>query len=193
VSRVLVRLVLVATLAAIVAAALDSGLRQNSVEENVSRYEMELKEIATTAPIPAGGGEDVAQTVPRTLTAIKSQVATVEGIAGMAQRDLSAQASGCRFAKAAGSKMPTEIGPARAAIKRNLDALASAVGERLHRVTAENTALGWVGWRGSRQVEIYRLAVIAHDISMTAARADLAFARLKTTFAPLNRVAATCR
>lgn len=193
-SRASLRIVLLAAaLAAIGAAAIGYRLRGNSIEENVSRYEIELQEIATSVPIPALSGADVAQVVPQRLSAIKTQVTAVEKIARAAQRDLSAQASGCRFAKAAGSELLTEIEPARTAVKRNLDALRATVGKRMDRVTTENRALGWSGWRGSRQVEISRLIVIVHDVSMTAARADLAFARLRSTLAPLSKVAATCQ
>jgi hypothetical protein len=51
----------------------------------------------------------------------------------------------------------------------------------------------WVGWRGSREKEIYELLLLAHDIAITTANADLAFSRLKIKATALNTVALTCQ
>src|SRR5207244_9119772 len=65
--------------------------------------------------------------------------------------------------------------------------------DRLKSRNVENNALGWVGWRGSREEEMYELLLLAHDIAITTANADLAFSRLKIKATALNTVALTCR
>src|SRR5207245_2859334 len=101
--------------------------------------------------------------------------------------------SGCVFAKAAGDAIDKEIPPAATATKNALGALLSETKDRLKRLNEENNALGWVGWRGSCEEEIYELLLLAHDIAITAANADLAFSRLKVKATALNKVAPTCQ
>jgi hypothetical protein len=86
-----------------------------------------------------------------------------------------------------------EIPLAAAATKNSLDALLSGTRDRLSNLTKENTAFGWVGWRGSREQEIQELLLFAHDIATTTANADLAFTRLKIKATALNKVALTCQ
>jgi hypothetical protein len=74
-----------------------------------------------------------------------------------------------------------------------LDSMFSGTRGRYENLSQENTALGWVGWRGSREREIQELVLVAHDISTTAANADLAFARLRLKVTALNQVALTCQ
>jgi hypothetical protein len=64
---------------------------------------------------------------------------------------------------------------------------------RLKSLNEENNALGWVGWRGSREEEIYELLLLAHDIAITTANSDLAFWRLKVKATALNKAVLTCQ
>ena len=109
------------------------------------------------------------------------------------EQQLATKSSGCIFAKAAGDAIEKEISPAAAATKNSLAALLSATNDRLSKLTKENTAFSWVGWRGSREQEIQELLLFTHDITTTTANADLAFTRLKIKATALNKVALTCQ
>jgi hypothetical protein len=93
---------------------------------------------------------------------------------------------------AAGDKIENEIPLAAASIKTALGSMLSGTRDRYENLANENTALGWVGWRGSREQEIQELVLFAHEISTTAANADLALARLQLKATALNKVAPTC-
>ena len=79
------------------------------------------------------------------------------------------------------------------AVDDALGALLSGTKDRLKRLNEENNALGWVGWRGSREEKIYELLLLAHNIAIMTASADLAFSRLKIKATALNTVALTCQ
>ena len=64
--------------------------------------------------------------------------------------------------------------------------------DRIKRLTDENTALGWTGWRGSREEQISELWVLAHAIEATTAEAGLAFYRLIDNTTALDKMSFTC-
>ena len=109
------------------------------------------------------------------------------------EHQLATKSSGCVFAKAAGDAIDKEIPPAATATKNALGALLVGTKDRLKSLNEENNALGWVGWRGSREEEIYELLLLAHDIAITTANSDLAFSRLKVKATALNKVVLTCQ
>ena len=109
------------------------------------------------------------------------------------EHQLATKSSGCVFAKAAGDAIDKEIPPAATATKNALGALLAGTKDRLKSLNEENNALGWVGWRGIREEEIYELLLLAHDIAITTANSDLAFSRLKVKATALNKVVLTCQ
>jgi hypothetical protein len=145
-----------------------------------------------------GAGTDKSRTgqpqdaLPR-LDTVKENIQTAELIARDVEQQLATKSSGCIFAKAAGDAIEKEISPAAAATKNSLAALLSATNDRLSTLTKEDTAFGWVGWRGSREEEISELLLFVHDIATTLANADLAFMRLRMKATALNKVAITCQ
>jgi hypothetical protein len=105
---------------------------------------------------------------------------------------LTTKALGCAFAKAAGGNIESEFLGAATHIDDALDRLFSETKQRHASLTEQNTALGWVGWRGSRETEIQELVLFAHAIVTTTADADLALARLQLKASVLNKLASTC-
>jgi hypothetical protein len=123
---------------------------------------------------------------------VTENIHTAELIARDVEQRLATKSSGCIFAKAAGDAIEREISPAAAATKNSLAALLSATNDRLSTLTKENTAFGWVGWRGSREEEINELLLFVHDIATTTANANLVFTRLKMNATALSKVVLTC-
>jgi hypothetical protein len=157
----------------------------------VARYVDQLTAIGAEIPVHQEPGQY--QQPLAHLAAVKENIQTVEAIARGIEQHLATKSSGCAFTKAAGDTIEKEILPAAAATKTALDTLFSETKDRFENLTKENNTLGWVGWRGTREEEIYELLLLAHDISTTAANADLAFSRLKVNATALSRMADTCR
>jgi len=182
------------------------GISEPTIETRVARYAKELRAIGAEVPMPIdpapGLSPGSSQTARRSswteqpnsrLAGLKANIRTADLIARDLEHQLATKSSGCVFAKAAGDAIDKEIPPAAAATKNALSALLSGTKDRLKSLNEENNALGWVGWRGSREEEINELLLFAHDIATTTANADLAFTRLKIKATALNKVALTCR
>jgi len=181
-------------------------ISEPTIETKVARYAKELKAIGAEVPMPIDlapglppGGSLTAKQSSWTeqpnsrLAGLKANIRTAESIARDLEHQLATKSSGCVFAKAAGDAIDKEIPPAATATKNALGALLAGTKDRLKSLNEENNALGWVGWRGSREEEIYELLLLAHDIAITTANADLAFSRLKVKATALNKVALTCQ
>ncbi|TMJ93764.1 MAG: hypothetical protein E6G74_23830 [Alphaproteobacteria bacterium] len=182
------------------------GISEPTVETKVARYAKELRAIGAEVPVPMDsapglppGGSLTARRSSWTeqpnsrLAGLKANIRTADSIARDLEHQLATKSSGCVFAKAAGDAIDKEILPAAAATKNALSALLSGTKDRLKSLNEENNALGWVGWRGSREEEIYELLLLAHDIAITTSNSDLAFSRLKAKATALNKVALTCQ
>jgi len=182
------------------------GISEPTIETRVARYAKELRAIGAEVPMPIdpapGLSPGSSQTARRSswteqpnshLAGLKANIRTADSIARDLEHQLATKSSGCVFAKAAGDAIDKEIPPAATATKNALGALLAGTKDRLKSLNEENNALGWVGWRGSREEEIYELLLLAHDIAITTANADLAFSRLKVKATALNKVALTCQ
>jgi hypothetical protein len=182
------------------------GISEPTIETKVARYAKELKAIGAEVPMPidptpglSPGGSQTARRSSWTeqpnsrLTGLKANIRAADSIARDLEHQLATKSSGCVFAKAAGDAIDKEIPPAATATKNALSALLSGTKDRLKSLNEENNALGWVGWRGSREEEIYELLLLAHNIAITTASADLAFSRLKIKATALNTVTLTCQ
>jgi hypothetical protein len=182
------------------------GISEPTIETKVARYAKELRAIGAEVPMPIDpspglppGGSLTAKRSSWTeqpnsrLDGLKANIRTADSIARDLEHQLATKSSGCVFAKAAGDAIDKEILPAAAATKNALSALLSGTKDRLKSLNEENNALGWVGWRGSREEKIYELLLLAHNIAITTASADLAFSRLKIKATALNTVALTCQ
>ncbi len=182
------------------------GISEPTIETRVARYAKELNAIGAEVPVPMDsapglppGGSLTAKRSSWTeqpnsrLAGLKANIRTADSIARDLEHQLATKSSGCVFAKAAGDAIDKEIPPAATATKNALSALLSGTKDRLKSLNEENNALGWVGWRGSREEEIYELLLLAHNITITTANADLAFSRLKVKATALNKVALTCQ
>jgi len=158
------------------------GISEPTVETKVARYAKELNAIGAEMPmpmdsapgLPPGGGLTARRSSwteqPNSrLAGLKVNIRTAESIARDLEHQLATKSSGCVFAKAAGDAIDKEIPPAATATKNALGALLYGTKDRLKRLNEENNALGWVGWRGSREEEIYELLLLAHNITITTA------------------------
>ena len=169
------------------------GISEPTVESAVSRYAKELRAIGTEVPIQANSEPNWIQLALDRLAAVKANAQTVESIARDLEHQLATRLSGCAYAKAAGDAIGKELAPARGATMKALDGLLSGTNDRLRSRNTENSAHGWVGWRGSREEEISGLVLLAHEIEMARTGADLAFARLDSNVAALNKAALFCQ
>ena len=197
VGRLGIYVVSAAAFALLVVAATIIGLAKGSteppIEMTIARHADALKAIGAGVRLPINQGPGQPQDALPRLATVKENIQTAELIARDVEQQMATKSSGCIFAKAAGDAIEKEISPAAAAAKNSLDALLSGTKDRLSNLTKENTAFGWVGWRGSREQEIQELLLFAHDIATTTANADLAFTRLKIKATALNKVALTCQ
>jgi hypothetical protein len=109
------------------------------------------------------------------------------------ERQLAAKSSGCIFTRRAGDKIDKEIPLAATATRNALMALLAGTKARLTSLNDENKALGWIGWRGSREQVISELVLLSHEVETTAANSYLVFARLKNATGGLHTESATCR
>jgi len=192
--RVAAAFILVFVAAAIVGlAVLVNASTEPPVETVVAGYADALKAIGAGVRLPINQGPGQPHDALPRLATVKENIQKAELIARDVEQQMATKSSGCIFAKAAGDAIEKEISPAAAATKNSLAALLSATSDRLSKLTKENTAFGWVGWRGSREQEIQELLLFAHAIATTTANADLAFTRLKIKATALNKVALTCQ
>jgi hypothetical protein len=127
------------------------------------------------------------------LVHLKAHVQMANSIARDVEQQLATKSTGCILAKTVGGAVDKEIAPARAATRNALNGLLTETKDRIRHLTDEDAALGWNGWRGSREEEIDELVVLAHEITTTIADADLAFARLRNDATGLNKVGVTCQ
>jgi hypothetical protein len=163
------------------------GVSEPTAETAIAGYADELRAIGARVPIEwSPDGQ------PARLAGVKADIETVEMIARGIEQRLATKSLGCAFAKAAGHKIEKEIPAAASAIENALDGLFSETTERHQSLTEQNTALGWLGWRGSRETEIQEFVLFAHDIVTITANADLAFERLRLKASALNKLAANC-
>jgi hypothetical protein len=163
-----------------------------SVETKVAHSVDQLKAIAAQEPMRIDATPDWTRQALTRLSDVKESAATAESIARGVERQLATKSSGCTFAKTDGGAVNKEITPAWTATKNALDTLLSETKERIKHRTDENAALGWVGWRGSREEQISELWVLAHAIEATTAEAGLAFHRLNDNTTALNKMSFTC-
>jgi len=163
-----------------------------SIETKVAHSVDQLKAIAAQEPMRIDATPDWTRQALTRLSDVKESVATAESIARGVERQLATKSSGCTFAKTDGGAVNKEITPAWTATKNALDTLLSETKERIKHRTDENAALGWVGWRGSREEQISELWVLAHAIEATTAEAGLAFHRLNDNTTALNKMSFTC-
>jgi hypothetical protein len=164
------------------------GMSVTTTESTIADYADELRAIGARKPIAASSQKDA----PACLADVKADIGRVEKIARGIEQRLTTKSSACAFAKVAGDKIEKEIPAAASAIENALDGLFSETTERYQSLTEQNAALGWVGWRGSRETEIQEFVLFAHDIVTITANADLAFERLRLNESALNKVASTC-
>jgi hypothetical protein len=144
-------------------------------------------------PLQDDPGRDWPQQAQVNLIRLKGNVDKAASIAGDLERQLAAKSSGCAFAKQAADKIDQEIPAAATATENSLKALLAETKTRLTSLTSENKALGWIGWRGSREEAISEMSLLGHDVTTTAANADLAFTRLRNATTALDRSNASCR
>jgi hypothetical protein len=166
---------------------LASGHTDPSTKAVVARYVEELKAIEAVAE-----QSDQPQESASRLARVKSNVETVETIARGIEQALATKSAGCEFAKAAGDAIEKAIPAAIAATNNVLNRLRLESEQRYHGLTEQNEALGWVGWRGSREQEIQELILLGHEISITSHNSDLAFDRLQIKASALKAVVSTC-
>jgi hypothetical protein len=175
-----------------VIAFVNRGIPDPTVESAVSRYGEKLRAIATDVPAPADPAPNWIERAGDRLATVKANVEMADAIARNLEHLLATRSSGCTLANAAGDTIGKELGPATIVTQNALGALLLGAHERLKILDADNTALGWLGWRGSREEEISGLALLVHEIEMASANADLAFTRLKNEAAALSRMRVTC-
>jgi len=162
-----------------------------STKDVVARYAEELKAIGTE--VPAGEKASLPREPASRLAWVRSSVEIVETIARGIEQALATKSAGCEFAEAAGDAIEKAIPAAVATTNNVLDRLFVEADQRYSSLTKENEALGWVGWRGSREQEIQELVLFAHDITITSHNTDLAFDRLQANASALNKLASTCK
>ena len=171
----------------------------DSPSENAERYAEKLRDIAAEVPVDPGQNSShrdrlsasswTEQAVSR-LAILKANVQTTELIARDVEQELATKSSGCILAKTVG--VDKKIAPAKLATRHALDALLAETNDRIRHLTDQDAALGWTGWRGSREEEIDELMLLAHDIETTMADAVLAFYRLENEVSALGRMSFTC-
>jgi hypothetical protein len=164
-----------------------------TVETKVGYIVRDLKAMQALEPLQDNPGQDWPQQAQTNLTELKANVEKAASIAGDLERQLATKSSGCTFAEQAADKIENEIPLAATATDNALKALLAETKARLTSLNGENKSLGWTGWRGSREEAISELALIGHDVSITTADADLAFARLRNAISGFDKVSATCR
>jgi hypothetical protein len=164
---------------------------ESPVETKVAHSVEQLKAIAAQEPMRDATPDWTRQALTR-LSDVKESVETAHSIARDVERQLATKSSGCIFAKTDGGAVNKEITPAWTATKNALDTLLSGTEERIKHLTDENTALGWIGWRGSREAQISELWVLAHAIEATTAEAGLAFYPLNDNATALNKMSFAC-
>lgn len=150
-----------------------------------------VRHISGLKGIPAEGSGPTDTPMDR-LDHLKAYVQTANSIARDVEQQLATKSSGCILAKSVGGAVDKEIVPARAATRNAFNGLLTETKDRIKHLTDEDAALGWTGWRGSREEQIDELVVLAHEITTTIADADLAFARLRNDATGLNKVCTTC-
>jgi hypothetical protein len=168
------------------------GISEPTAETRIARYVQELQAIAVEVPLQIDPAPNWTQQAQVSLASVKANIQTTESIARDVEQQLATKSSGCIFAKAAGDAIAKGITPARAATQNALDALLSETNDRIKHLTDEDKALGWTGWKGSREEQIFKLALLAHDVETTVAVADLALTRLQDNGTALNRMTAAC-
>ena len=164
------------------------SISEPAIDAKVVRYISELQGITAEGPGPVNSEADWAGRLDR----LKAYVQTANSIARDVEQQLATKSSGCVLAKTVGGAIDKEFAPARAAIRNALNGLLSETKDRIRHLTDEDAALGWNGWRGSREEQIDELVVLAHEITTTIANADLAFTRLRNDATALNKVGVTC-
>jgi hypothetical protein len=169
------------------------GTSEPTIETKVASIVRDLKATQALQPLQDDPGRDWPQKAQVNLTRLKGHVEKAAAIAGDLERQLAAKSSGCIFVKQADDKIDKEIPLAVMATENALIALLAETKARLASLNDENKALGWTGWRGSREEAISELALLGHDVAVTTASADLAFARLKNATGGLEKASATCR
>ncbi len=163
------------------------GHSDPSAKSLVTRYVGQLKAIATETEKPSQPEEPASR-----LARVKAKIEMVETIARAIEQALATKSAGCEFAQAAADAIEKEIPAAVEATNNVLDRLFVEAEQRYHALTKENEALGWVGWRGSREQEIQELILLGHEISITSHNCDLAFDRLQIKASALKAVVSTC-
>jgi hypothetical protein len=169
------------------------GTSEPTIETKVGYIVRDLKAIQALEPLQDASGRDWPQQAQVNLTRLKGHVEKAASIAGDLEPQLAAKSSGCIFVKHAVDKIDTEIPLAATATENALTVLVAGTKARLANLNDENKALDWTGWRGSREETISELALLGHDVAVTTASADLAFARLKNATGGLEKASATCR
>ena len=169
------------------------GTSEQTIETNVESIVRDLKAIQATEPLQDYPGRVWAQQAHVNLTHLKGNVEKAAAIASDLERQLAAKSSGCIFANQAAEKIDKEIPLAATATENALTVLLVGTKARLTSLKDESNALGWTGWRGSREEAISELALLGHDVAVTTANADLAFSRLKNATGGLDKASATCR
>lgn len=181
-------LVAVAGIAAVLLFA-NPSISEPAVDAQVVRYVNQLRGIAARGPGPVSSTTDWTGRLDH----LKAHVQMANSIARDVEQQLATKSSGCILAKTVGGAIDKEIAPAGAATKNGLDKLLAETKDRIKHLTEEDAALGWTGWRGSREEQIDELVVLAHEITTTTADADLAFNRLRNDTTDLNKVGVTCQ
>jgi hypothetical protein len=186
---------LVVSVAGLLAAAVFTSrvTSEPTIEAKVGYIVRDLKAMQAAEPLQDEPGQGWPQQAQVSLTRLKGNIEKAASIASDFERQLTAKSSACTFAKQAADKIGKEIPLAAAATEKALKALFARTKARITDLNDENKALGWTGWRGSREEAISELALLGHDVAATAANADLAFARLKNATGGFDKVSATCR
>jgi hypothetical protein len=169
------------------------GTSEPTIETKVGYIVRDLKAIQALEPLQDDSGRDWLQQAQVNLTRLKGHVEKAASIAGDLERQLAAKSSGCIFVKHAADKIDNEIPLAATATENALIALLAETKARLASLNDEKKVLGWTGWRGSREEAISELALLGHDVAVTTASADLAFARLKNATGGLGKASAICQ
>jgi hypothetical protein len=169
------------------------GTSEPTVETKVGSIVRDLKAMQALEPLQDDHGRDWPQQAQVSLTRLKGSVDKAVAIASDLERQLAAKSSGCIFANQAAEKIDKEIPLAATSTENALLTLLAGTQARLTSLKDENNALGWTGWRGSREAAISELAFLGHDVGTTIVNADLAFARLKNATGGLGKASATCQ
>jgi hypothetical protein len=169
------------------------GTSEPTIETKVGYIVRDLKAIQALEPLQDASGRDWPQQAQVNLTRLKGHVEKAASIAGDLEPQLAAKSSGCIFVKHAVDKIDTEIPLAATATENALTVLLAGTKARQTSLKDENNALGWTGWRGSREEAISELTLLGHDVAITTANADLAFARLKNATGGLDKASAICQ